>query len=73
MTTEFAVGLKDSLVTVIGEYAYTVRAVAQGGAVAQAPGLMVVTPAEYDCTGATVGVPHSEYRFNIPREGQQNS
>ena len=32
---------------------------------------MVVTPAEYDCTGATVGVPESEYRFDIPREGQE--
>ena len=65
------VSLKDEFLTVEGEYHYTVQAYAQGGAVAQAPGVMVVTPAEYDCTGATIGVPESEYRFDIPRENTE--
>jgi hypothetical protein len=30
---------------------------------------MSVTPEVIDCTGSFVGVPQSEYRFDLPREG----
>lgn len=57
VTTTFLVGLKNTFITVVDDYPYTVQAIAQGGASGRAAGMMSVTPAEYDCTGAFVGVP----------------
>lgn len=65
----FVIALKDEFVRVEGDYSFMVQAVAQGGALASAPGVMSVTPEVIDCTGSFVGVPQSEYRFDLPREG----
>lgn len=72
VTTEFVVSLKQGFLTIPAEYDYTVMAIAQGGASAEAPGMMEVTPAEYDCTQSqVVGAQSLPQPYYIPREGQE--